>query len=607
MDTKKPLIKSILTALFIILAVIVYAYGLTVTDVDFKTTRQEQRLFQLRRIIRTLAHPHLIDYDQEYLQLETPIYLSCPEPAPEPVVPDTTGPYIEIDSQCAGPEEIIEVTGHNIWPESKGTIYFIAVPSGAKINLKVLTTDEEGNFVYEIELPDRAAVEEAQIIRAELTRNVGSPYLSDAAISTWEKILETVFLALIATTFGTLLAIPVSFFAARNLMAEEKSPLSTTALSLICWPLGLALGIVIWQGISYLVEPLSIYEGLSIAGLLVTPVLVWLLLRWALSKANPEETPTAGIKIFRWIAILLAILLTIIFFVSFQNTALLLGNYLKPRLGAFSFLGNFIYQIGDLTQILVPLVIALGTSAVFGSLGGRAGAQIADKMSPAAGKLLNFPLAAIAGAELFAILGAGIDWLYQFDNLALTLWIPAGIGAVLGLVAAFLVDSTTPLPTGMVIYYIIRTILNGTRSVEPLIMVIVFVVWVGIGPFAGALALGLHTIAALAKLFSEQVESILPGPLEAIRATGANRLQTIVYAVVPQIIPPYISFTMYRWDINVRMSTIIGWAGGGGIGFLLSQNIRLLNYRDASVQMIAIAVVVASMDYISSTLRERFV
>jgi phosphonate transport system permease protein len=64
---------------------------------------------------------------------------------------------------------------------------------------------------------------------------------------------------------------------------------------------------------------------------------------------------------------------------------------------------------------------------------------------------------------------------------------------------------------------------------------------------------------------------------------------------------------MYRWDINVRMSTIIGWAGGGGIGFLLSQNIRLLNYRDASVQMIAIAVVVASMDYISSTLRERFV
>jgi ABC-type phosphate/phosphonate transport system permease subunit len=89
------------------------------------------------------------------------------------------------------------------------------------------------------------------------------------------------------------------------------------------------------------------------------------------------------------------------------------------------------------------------------------------------------------------------------------------------------------------------------------------------------------------------VESILPGPLEAVTATGANRLQTIIYAVVPQIIPPYISYTMYRWDINVRMSTIIGFVGGGGIGFLLQQNINLLNYRAASAQMLAIAIVVA--------------
>ncbi len=77
---------------------------------------------------------------------------------------------------------------------------------------------------------------------------------------------------------------------------------------------------------------------------------------------------------------------------------------------------------------------------------------------------------------------------------------------------------------------------------------------------------------------------------EAVRATGATRLQTIVYAVVPQIIPPYISFTMYRWDINVRMSTIIGFAGGGGIGFLLQQNINLLQYRAAAAQMLAIAI-----------------
>lgn len=131
-----------------------------------------------------------------------------------------------------------------------------------------------------------------------------------------------------------------------------------------------------------------------------------------------------------------------------------------------------------------------------------------------------------------------------------------------------------------------------------------FVIAVGIGPFAGVMALGLHTIVSLAKLYSEQVESILPGPLEAVEATGANRLQTIIYAVIPQIVPPYISYTMYRWDINVRMSTIIGFVGGG-IGFLLQQNINLLNYRGASAQMLAIAVVVASIDYISSVLREK--
>ncbi|MBK8418044.1 MAG: ABC transporter permease subunit [Anaerolineales bacterium] len=159
----------------------------------------------------------------------------------------------------------------------------------------------------------------------------------------------------------------------------------------------------------------------------------------------------------------------------------------------------------------------------------------------------------------------------------------------------------------MVVYSITRTILNALRSVEALVMAIVFVIAVGIGPFAGMMALGLHTIVSLAKLYSEQVESIMPGPLEAITATGANRLQTIIYAVIPQVIPPYISYTMYRWDINVRMSTIIGFVGGGGIGFLLQQNINLLNYRAASTQMIAIAIVVASMDYISSVLREKYV
>ena len=181
------------------------------------------------------------------------------------------------------------------------------------------------------------------------------------------------------------------------------------------------------------------------------------------------------------------------------------------------------------------------------------------------------------------------------------------VGAVVGLFIAIRSFRKDSISIGLVVYYMARTVFNGLRSIEPLVMGIVFVVWVGFGPFAGSLALALHTTAALAKLYSEQVESIDTGPLEAVRATGATRLQTVIYAVVPQIVPPYISFTMYRWDINVRMSTIIGFVGGGGIGFLLQQNINLLNYQKAAAQMLAIAIVVASMDYISARLRERLV
>ncbi len=235
------------------------------------------------------------------------------------------------------------------------------------------------------------------------------------------------------------------------------------------------------------------------------------------------------------------------------------------------------------------------------------GQRISDRYPARYVKIINILLAAAAGALIFILIGATINWFYQINDPRKVYIIPGGIGALLGIVFAARSDPKDLLPLGSTIYIITRTILNAIRSVEPLIMVIIFAVWVGIGPFAGVLALGLHTIAALAKLYSEQVESIMPGPLEAVQATGANRLQTIVFAVVPQIVPPYISFTMYRWDINVRMSTIIGFAGGGGIGFLLMQNINLLNYRAASTQMLAIAVVVASMDYISSAMRKRLV
>ena len=159
----------------------------------------------------------------------------------------------------------------------------------------------------------------------------------------------------------------------------------------------------------------------------------------------------------------------------------------------------------------------------------------------------------------------------------------------------------------LAIYTIVRAILNIVRSIETLLWAIVFAVWVGLGPFAGTLALWFHTVAALAKLYSESIESIDPGPIEAAKATGASWLQTVVYAVLPQILPTFTSFTLYRFDINVRLSTVIGLVSDAGLGFLVIQWVRLNRFSAMATAIIAIIIVVATLDYLSGWLRERII
>ena len=164
---------------------------------------------------------------------------------------------------------------------------------------------------------------------------------------------------------------------------------------------------------------------------------------------------------------------------------------------------------------------------------------------------------------------------------------------------------------GWTVYSVMRTLFNALRSIESILMAVLFAVWVGFGnPFAGALALFLHTIAALSKLYSEQVEAVDPGPLEAIATTGARRWQVVVYGVIPQIIPSYLAFTLYRWDINIRMATIIALVGGGGIGTLLfyfKNEVGRLDdaWNQVGAVIVALVIVVWALDYISARVREK--
>lgn len=158
---------------------------------------------------------------------------------------------------------------------------------------------------------------------------------------------------------------------------------------------------------------------------------------------------------------------------------------------------------------------------------------------------------------------------------------------------------------GTSVYYVTRFVFNIMRSYDPLSMAVVFGFWLSFGAFAGFLALTVVTIASLGKLFSEAIENIDRGPLEALQATGANPVQTVVYGVIPQIVPDFVSFIVYHWDINVRISTIIGFVGGGGIGYYLNLRINEFQYHQAGTAIWVIVIVVWAMDFLSAEVRKR--
>jgi phosphonate ABC transporter permease subunit PhnE len=559
----------------------------------------------LTRILRALARPDFIAYEQEEFVVETPIFVPCPVGGPpDQPEPPAGEPYMVVAPPCAEPGANVVVEGFNFAPNTGGPLNFIP-PSNVSLQLGSIETDSNGHFVVAVQLRDRTS-EEPQLLRAITRRNVGMPQLSRNGVDTLDKIIETVFMALLATLLGTLLSVPISFFAAQNIMRMVTSPLTSISLSILAIPLGAAVGAGVARTLAAFSEILTVNVAMNVGGLVVAPLVVWGAMRWALPPAEERQT-TTGWRPLRWLALVCAVLAVILGLNLLSDLVVALGRALVPLLDGFGFLGGFIVSLGEILRLILVPACALIGIGLLSSVGGQIGQQVVERMRGPILFILHLLLATAAGATLAVMIGAAIAWLYEIRNPAATLYWPAAAGATGGLLLALRTRYNAALPVGLAIYTVTRTVLNALRSVEALIMVIVFAVWVGIGPFAGVLALGLHTVAALAKLYSEQVEDIMAGPIEAILATGANRLQMIIYAVIPQIIPPYISFTMYRWDINVRMSTIIGFAGGGGIGFLLQQNINLLNYRAASAQILAIAIVVSLMDYLSSALRQRAV
>ncbi len=150
----------------------------------------------------------------------------------------------------------------------------------------------------------------------------------------------------------------------------------------------------------------------------------------------------------------------------------------------------------------------------------------------------------------------------------------------------------------------VRRLMDACRAINEIVFALLFVVAVGLGPFAGVMALFVHNLGVVAKLFSEAVEAIDPRPVEGIRATGASKLQEIIFGVIPQVMPLWISFGLYRFETNVRSAAVLGIVGAGGIGQLLFENIRSFAYAETAAIMIIIVVSITLIDILSQQLRK---
>ncbi len=196
------------------------------------------------------------------------------------------------------------------------------------------------------------------------------------------------------------------------------------------------------------------------------------------------------------------------------------------------------------------------------------------------------------------------DWRIYVTEMVITLQI-ALWGTALAVVTAIplsLLASSNIVPWW--VYQPVRRLLDSFRAINEMVFAMLFVVAVGLGPFAGVLALWIHTSGTLAKLFSEAVEAIDPQPVEGIRSTGASALHEIVYGVIPQVMPLWISYTLYRFEANVRSASVVGMVGAGGIGVVLWEIIRGFQYPETCAVMIIIVLTVSAIDVVSARIRK---
>jgi phosphonate transport system permease protein len=204
-------------------------------------------------------------------------------------------------------------------------------------------------------------------------------------------------------------------------------------------------------------------------------------------------------------------------------------------------------------------------------------------------------------------------WPPDISRIDETLWpalesVDIGIfGTVAGIIMALplAVLAAANVTPALPLYYLSRGIIAFTRSVHELVWALLFVTAVGLGPFPGGLALAVHSIGMLGRLFAETIEHMDMAPIEALALTGASRMQIFTQGVVPGVIPSLLGISLYRLDENLRASLVLGFVGAGGIGFQLFTAMSLFDYRQVSLLLIVVFIMVVGAERLSAVLRRK--
>jgi phosphonate transport system permease protein len=467
------------------------------------------------------------------------------------------------------------------------------------------------------------------------------------------KMIETIAIGLMATLFSTVLALPVSFLAAHNIMSRVPGGTAVyyvmrtilnvvRAVDTVVW----GLIVVVWVGLGSFAGVIALtIHSIAALGKLLSEEIEHI-------DAGPVEALTAsGANLLQTIryAVVPQIIPSFLAYTLLRwdinmRSATVIGFVAGGGIGFFVVetirMGGYQQYATALWAVAVVIILVDAISSRWREnilkdqpreetqhrSGWYRARQIAYILIGLAFFVYFWNVSEINLKEMFAPAPTFLRLVSDFVSVDVTpevvskvvqqmlvtvfqALLATTLGSLVALPFSFLAAKNLTGRSRLLawLYYLTRATFNVLRSIEALLYVAIFVFWVGIGPFAGMLALAVTTYALIGKLFSEAIENIETGPIEAVTATGGNRLQVITYAVLPQIVPPFVSYLIYQWDINIRMATIIGFAGGGGIGLTLSTFFNSLQYHKAGTVVLFIVVVVALMDFTSAKLRENLV